>query len=130
MSPRISEHYRKREPSAIRKAQILFESRQDRFDLEVINLAIGNISLPMHPSMISRMNELSRPQSPFADGVVQYTTSEGTDECKTAIIKSIDAELSHSVSKNIYCVVTDGGSQAMELCFLVYQVHGVVVQLW
>ena len=60
MSPNISEHYAKREPSAIRKAQILFESRQDCLDVEVINLAIGNISLPMHPAMISRLNDLGK----------------------------------------------------------------------
>ena len=57
MAPNISEHYIKREPSAIRKAQILFESRQDKSGVEVINLAIGNISLPMHPVMLSRLKE-------------------------------------------------------------------------
>ena len=58
MSPSISEHYMKREPSSIRKAQILFESRQDYLDIDVVNLAIGNISLPMHPAMVSRMKVL------------------------------------------------------------------------
>ncbi len=118
MSPNISEHYAKREPSAIRKAQILFESRQDCLDVEVINLAIGNISLPMHPAMISRLNDLGKKKSPFSGGIVQYSTSEGTAECKTAIINSINAELSKSISKYVNCVVTDGGSQAMELMLL------------
>ena len=118
MSPSISEHYIKREPSAIRKAQILFESRRDKSDVEVINLAIGNISLPMHPAMISRLKDLAKPDSPFVDGIVQYSSSEGTLECKRAIINSINAELPKSISKNINCVVTDGGSQAMELMLL------------
>ena len=118
MSPSISKHYKKREPSAIRKAQILFESRQDSSDVNVINLAIGNISLPMHPAMASRLKDLGKASSPFADGVVRYTTSEGTEECKTAIINAINAELSQNITKNINCVVTDGGSQAMELMLL------------
>ncbi len=118
MSPNISEHYKNREPSAIRKAQILFESRKDCSNIDVINLAIGNISLPMHPIMVSRLKDLGNSNSPFAEGIVQYTTSEGTGECKTAIINSINAELSQDVSKDVNCVVTDGGSQAMELMLL------------
>ena len=56
MSPRLSEHYLNRQPSAIRKAQILFQSRTDKNEIEVVNLAIGNISLPMHSRMLNRMN--------------------------------------------------------------------------
>ena len=118
MSPSISEHYVKREPSSIRKAQILFQSRPDFSIVEVINLAIGNISLPMHPAMLSRLKGIGKPDSPFADGVVQYTASEGTAECKTAILNSINAELSQNISNDINCVITDGGSQAMELMLL------------
>ncbi len=118
MSPNISEHYIKREPSAIRKAQILFDSRPDSLDVEVINLAIGNISLPMHPDMLSRLKDIVKPDSPFSEGIVQYTKSEGTAECKAAILNSINAELSLPISDNVNCVVTDGGSQAMELMLL------------
>ena len=118
MSPSISDHYIKREPSSIRKAQILFQSRPDFSIVEVINLAIGNISLPMHPAMLSRLKNIGKPDSPFAEGVVQYTASEGTAECKTAILNSINAELSQNISNDINCVITDGGSQAMELMLL------------
>ena len=118
MSPSISDHYGKREPSSIRKAQILFQSRPDFSSVKVINLAIGNINLPMHPSMLSRLKGIGEPDSPFAKGVVQYTASEGTAECKTAILNSINAELSINVSEDINCVITDGGSQAMELMLL------------
>ena len=58
MSPSLSEHYINRQPSAIRKAQILFESRIDKHEVEVVNLAIGNISLPMHSKMLKRLNQL------------------------------------------------------------------------
>ena len=118
MSPSMSDHYGKREPSSIRKAQILFQSRQDCSNIVVINLAIGNISLPMHPAMLLRLKSICEPDSPFANGVVQYTSSEGTEECKTAILNSINAELSLNIPQNINCVITDGGSQAMELMLL------------
>ncbi len=118
MSPSISKHFIKREPSAIRNAQILFESRQDCSDVEVINLAIGNISLPMHPAMLSRLKDIGKPGSPFSEGIVQYTKSEGTLECKAAILNSINAELTQDITKSIHCVITDGGSQAMELMLL------------
>ena len=118
MAPSISDHYARREPSSIRKAQILFQSRHDFSNVEVINLAIGNINLPMHPAMISRLKGIGEPDSPFANGIVQYTASEGTAECKTAILNSINAELSLNISENINCVITDGGSQAMELMLL------------
>ena len=118
MSPNISDHYSEREPSSIRKAQILFQSRHDFSKVEVINLAIGNINLSMHPAMLSRLKGIGEPVSPFSEGVVQYTASEGTEECKTAILNSINAELSLNISENIDCVITDGGSQAMELMLL------------
>ena len=118
MLPSLSEHYQNRQPSSIRKAQILFESRNDKDEVEVINLAIGNISLPMHSIMLDRMKKLGKADSPFSSGVVRYSSSEGTEECKKAIISSIAAEVPN---KNIYdldCVITDGGSQAMELMLL------------
>ena len=118
MSPRLSNHYKQREPSSIRKAQILFNSRLDVSEIDVINLAIGNISLPMHPSMIARAENLTGDASPFKDGVVRYSSSEGTSDCARAIIKSINAELSIDISKEVNCVITDGGSQAMELMLL------------
>ena len=58
MAPKISEHYQNREASAIRKAQISFNARKDKDQINVINLAIGNISLPMHPVMIDAMASL------------------------------------------------------------------------
>ena len=72
MSPNISEHYQQREPFAIRKAQFLFDSRKDKKNIEAINLAIGNIALPMHPIMIERMNSLDRGNSSFHNGLVKY----------------------------------------------------------
>jgi len=118
MSPSLSEHYINRQPSAIRKAQILFESRTDKREVEVVNLAIGNISLPMHSKMLNRLNQLGENGSPFSNGVVRYSSSEGTEECKKAIINSIAAEIPNQNIYDLDCVITDGGSQAMELMLL------------
>ena len=118
MAPRISEHYQNREPSAIRKAQILFNVRKDKDQINVINLAIGNISLPMHPIMIDAMASITKKESPFSDGIVKYTPSIGSTDCQNAIIHSIDAELDNRKLDRVKCVITDGGSQAMELMLL------------
>ena len=118
MAPRISEHYQNREPSAIRKAQILFNFRKDKDQINVINLAIGNISLPMHPIMIDAMVSLAKKESPFSGGIVKYTPSVGSKDCQNAIIHSIGAELDNRKLDKVKCVITDGGSQAMELMLL------------
>ena len=55
MKPELSAHFAARQPSAIRRAQILFAERADRASVRVINLAIGNVTLPMHPAMRARM---------------------------------------------------------------------------
>ena len=118
MAPNISEHYENREPSAIRKAQILFNARRDKNQINVINLAIGNISLPMHPIMIDAMISLNKKESPFNEGVVKYTASVGSEDCQNAFIHTINAELENKELDSIKCLVTDGGSQAMELMLL------------
>ena len=118
MSPSLSEHYINRQPSAIRKAQILFNSRTDKDEIEVVDLAIGNISLPMHSKMLHRMNQLGELDSPFRNGIVRYSSTEGIEECKKAIINSIAAEIPNKSIYDLDCVITDGGSQAMELMLL------------
>jgi len=114
--PTPSPHFQSRTPSPIRQAQILFAERADRDAVDVVNLAIGNVSLPMHPAMQERLRSLGNDGSPFADGVVKYTESRGTDEARQAflhIIASLGVETS-----DLYCSVTDGGSAAMELMVL------------
>tara|TARA_Y100001970_G_scaffold246077_1_gene313651 strand:+ start:2295 stop:3605 length:1311 start_codon:yes stop_codon:yes gene_type:complete len=118
MAPRISRHYQNREPSVIRAAQILFNARKDKDLINVINLAIGNISLPMHPVMVDAMASLDKKDSPFNEGIVKYTSSVGSRDCQDAIIHSIDAELGNQKKDKVQCVITDGGSQAMELMLL------------
>ncbi len=45
MEPILSEHFKSRQPSGIRLAQIEFAKKKD--DVVSVNTAIGNVSLPM-----------------------------------------------------------------------------------
>ena len=114
MAPNLSSHFENRLPSAIREAQIIFTQREDKNEIQVVNLAIGNVSLPMHPAMQNRLNEMG--EIWFKDGVVKYTPSVGTDEAREAFLNIIGSE--GVDTSHLYCMITDGGSQAMELMML------------
>ena len=114
MAPKLSSHFIGRLPSVIRQAQIIFSNRVDNDDIQVVNLAIGNVSLPMHPAMINRMNELGNNE--FNNGVVKYTPSVGTNEARKAFLNIIGSE--GVDTSHLYSMITDGGSQAMELMML------------
>jgi aspartate aminotransferase len=109
--PRLSEHARARKPSAIRVASILFQERGD--DVRAVNVAIGNVSLPMHPAMVERLCAVGQPGKPFADGVVRYTSTVGEPEARRAFLRILEA--SGFDSDGLHAQITDGGSQAMEL---------------
>lgn len=112
--PQLSEHYARRKPSAIRLAQIEFMRRRD--GCQAVNVAIGNVSLPMHPAMQSRMRSLGEAPSPFEHGVVAYTATVGTAECQDAFRNVIAS--SGAATDDLCVLVTDGGSAAMELAIL------------
>lgn len=114
MRAELSRHLQAREPSAIRISQIRHAARTD--GTAAINLAIGNVSLPMHPAMIARMRELGRPDSPFAAGVVKYTPTVGTPEANQAVLHVIAS--AGLPTEGLRSMITDGGSQAMELVLL------------
>ncbi|MCX8163197.1 MAG: aminotransferase class I/II-fold pyridoxal phosphate-dependent enzyme [Candidatus Micrarchaeota archaeon] len=110
----LSEHFKEIGPSAIRMAQIKFMERKD--DCIAINVAIGNVSLPMHPAMIERMKNLNAKDSPFFGGVVRYTETVGTKEANEAFLNILRS--SGIDTTKLYSQVVDGGSQAMELAIL------------
>ena len=114
MNPILSEHFQHREPSDIRLAQIEFMKRGE--PVEAVNVAIGNVSLPMHPAMIRRMAALAAADSPFRDGVVKYTPTVGLEETQAAFLNVIAS--SGFPTQGLHAQITDGGSQAMELILL------------
>ncbi len=109
--PRMSKLFESRKPSVIRMAQLKFEERND--GTEAINVAIGNIPLPMYPAMIDRLHNLEAEGSPFEKGVVKYSSTTGSPECVDAFLNVI-ASSGFDTSK-LHGHITDGGSQAMEL---------------
>ena len=112
--PGLSELFKKRNPSAIRLAQIEFMKRTDGVDS--VNTAIGNVSLPVHPAMKKRMADLCSPDSPFAGAVVKYTATVGLEETRNAFLNIIAS--SGFSTDGLRAQITDGGSQAMELVVL------------
>lgn len=113
-SPELSSHFRTRRSSAIRVAQIEFLKRKDA--VEAINLAIGNVSLPMHPAMAGRLEEPRAQGSPFESGAVRYTPTVGLEQTREAF-RHIIASSGFDVQR-LHLQVTAGGSQAMELAIL------------
>ncbi len=114
MKPSLSSLFQSRIPSAIRISQIEFLKRTDQ--VVAVNTSIGNVSLPMHPSMIKRMFSLDAPDSPFRQGVVKYSTTVGEIETNQAILHLIKS--SGFSTEGLYSQITDGGSHAMELAIL------------
>ncbi len=108
---RMSSLFEGRTPSVIRMAQIQFDERND--GAEALNVAIGNIQLPMYPAMIERMFNMDAPDSPFKDGVVKYSSTSGPQECIDAF-KNVIASSGFDVS-GVHGHITEGGTQAMEL---------------
>lgn len=113
--PILSAHFESRKPSDVRLAQMKYDERQVKPEA-VINVGIGNVSLPTNPAMQKRMFELNSPESPFANGVIRYSGTAGTVEAQNAfknILKSEGFDTS-----NLYVQITDGGSSGMELLLL------------
>lgn len=113
--PVLSAHFQSRKPSAVRLAQMKYEEREVKPEA-VINVGIGNVSLPANPAMQKRMFELNAPDSPFANGVIRYTTTAGTEECREAFRNILECE-GFDTSK-LHFQVTDGGSAAMEVLLI------------
>jgi len=82
----------------------------------VINVGIGNVSLPTNPAMQKRMFALNAPESPFANGVIRYTGTAGTVEAQNAFKNILKSEGFNT--ENLYVQITDGGSAGMELLLI------------
>ncbi len=113
--PILSAHFESRTPSDVRLAQMKYEERKVKPEA-VINVGIGNVSLPTNPAMQKRMFALGAPESPFAKGVVRYSTTAGTVECQDAYKNILNCE-GFDTSK-LFVQITDGGSASMELLLL------------
>lgn len=113
MEPKVSSHFKDIRPSDVRMAQIVFSKRKD--NVKAIDVAIGNVSLPMHPAMIRRMKDIGK-KGIFDDGIIKYTETRGTEEANQAFLNAIAS--SGCNTEGLHCQITEGGSQAMELVVL------------
>lgn len=113
--PVLSAHFESRMPSDVRLAQMKYAERKVKPEA-VINVGIGNVSLPTNPAMMKRMFNLDAPESPFAKGVIRYTATGGFDETQEAFKNILKCE-GFDTSK-LLVTVTDGGSTSMELLLL------------
>lgn len=113
--PIMSEHFESRAPSDVRLAQMAYADRKNKPEA-VINVGIGNVSLPTNPAMQKRMFNLDAPDSPFANGVIRYTATNGFDETQEAFKNILRCE--GFDTDDIHVTVTDGGSSGMELLIL------------
>ena len=110
--PVLSAHFESRKPSDVRLAQMKYQEREVKPDA-VINVGIGNVSLPANPAMMKRMFELGAPESPFSEGVIRYTGTAGTEECQNAFKNILGCKGFDTGKMNVQ--ITDGGSAAMEV---------------
>jgi len=113
--PILSAHFQSRKPSDVRLAQMKYEERKVKPEA-VINVGIGNVSLPTNPAMQKRMFALNAPESPFANGVIRYTGTAGTVEAQNAFKNILKSEGFNT--ENLYVQITDGGSAGMELLLI------------
>lgn len=113
--PILSAHFQSREPSDVRLAQMKYDERLVKPEA-VINVGIGNVSLPTNPAMQKRMFELNSPESPFVNGVIRYSGTAGTVEAQDAFKNILKSE--GFDTDNLYVQITDGGSSGMELLLL------------
>lgn len=113
--PILSAHFESRTPSDVRLAQMKYDEREVKPEA-VINVGIGNVSLPTNPAMLKRMFNLDAPESPFKNGVIRYSGTAGTVEAQNAFKNILESE-GFDTSK-LHVQVTDGGSSGMELLIL------------
>ena len=113
--PVLSAHFESRKPSDVRLAQMKYDERAVKPEA-VINVGIGNVSLPTNPAMMKRLFNLDAPESPFNKGVIRYSGTAGTPEAQNAFKNILKSE-GFDTSK-LFVQVIDGGSSGMELLLL------------
>jgi aspartate aminotransferase len=108
---KMSDHFSSRKASAIRVAQIEYAKRKD--NVKAVNVSIGNVGLPIYPALKKRLKQLGSKNSPFHNGILKYTATKGESETHKAFLNIISS--SGFSTDNLNVLVTDGGSQAMEI---------------
>jgi len=114
---KTSKFFDEKKPSPIRLAQLLFEERKKTEpDIDVVNTAIGNVSLKTHPKMVERY--LNSNDHDLRKGVWKYTTTAGCEKCNHAFVNIIKSFLPEDDKTELYSITGDGSSPLMKLAML------------
>ena len=114
--PKMSKYFESIQPSPIRMAGLEFNKRTDADEIDILDVSVGNVCLPMHPAMQKRMFNLGDKKSPFNKGINEYTSTKGTKDANEAFLTILKHE-GFKIS-GLHTQITDGGSKAMELVIL------------
>ncbi|MFT5170880.1 MAG: aspartate aminotransferase [Candidatus Marinamargulisbacteria bacterium] len=98
----------------IRSSLIAFQARPDK--VIGIGASIGNVRLPIHPAILKQHKLSFGSASPLENGIYAYSPTKGFPDTIATFKHIIHA--SGFDTDRLDCVVTDGGSQAMDLVIL------------
>ena len=112
--PVLSNYFRNKKPSDVRLGSLKFAKRED--NVELVNCAIGNVTLPMYPKMMERLVNMGQVGYGFSDGVVKYEITTGHPET-IAAFKNVLTQQGFE-TEDLYVQVTDGASMAMQVAML------------
>lgn len=107
------------EPSPVRVAQQLFEERIIREkrlfqqNTSLINVAIGNVSLPTHPKLLARLKQVSDPG--LLEGIWRYSSTSGHFRANKAFSNIIRSFLNKNNNPKLFSLITDGSSTDMDM---------------
>jgi aspartate aminotransferase len=114
---KVSGYFESRQPSEIRKAQLLFEARvKNESDVKAVNVAIGNVSLRTHPKMLDIY--LNPRDEKLRDGIWRYSTTQGREIANKVFINVVRSFLEEGNEPQLFSVVDDGSSDLMKITML------------
>src|SRR3990167_3031646 len=94
------------EPSPVRVAQQLFEERVLREkrtyhqNTNLINVAIGNVSLSTHPKLLARLKQVSDPE--LLKGIWRYSSTSGHFRANKSFSNIIRSFLSNNKNPKLF----------------------------
>lgn len=112
--PNLSSYFQNKLPSNVRQGSIAYAERKD--NVALIDGSIGSVSLPIHPKMFERLQNIGYTEGAFQEGIVKYDRTAGNPETQAAF-KNILKQQGFDTT-DLEVLVTDGSSMAMEISML------------
>jgi len=113
----VSKYFESRQPSEIRKAQLLFEARLRKGSrVKAVNVAIGNVSLKTHPKMLEVY--LNPKDKELREGIWRYSTTQGREAANRVFVNIVRSFLDENNTPKLFSVADDGSSDLMKIVML------------